>query len=155
MRYVQAKRLDNAGGFGFELARHRLKIIFCKKLAAVFKLCYLIVALYYFISRHIAVFFRNLGYYLVFLFIFIKRNNVIRNVVNNVHRARANIKNYIVAALFILMDHLNLLNFGRVFISYAKNAALLPGGTIVLNCRLFALFVFASLVGNAAACFAS
>ena len=67
------------------------------------------------------------------------------------HRTRANVKNYVVAALFILMNHLNLLGFGNMFIAYAKNAALLPGGTIVLNCQLFALFALASLVGNAAA----
>ena len=102
---VQTKRLNHARGLCFKSAGHCLKCIAYKKLAAVFKCKNVVIALDDLVKRYVFIFFGSFFNYLAALRFFKARDNVIRDIVNNVNRARAYVDNDIISAKLVLMNH--------------------------------------------------
>ena len=107
VRNVQTKRLYNAGGFLFEVARHWLEGIGCKQLAFVSKFANLVVALGYFVQSNAQrlVFCKNRLYNILLGVTLVHGNDVVGNFVHNVNSARANVQNDIVAVQLKLVNH--------------------------------------------------
>ena len=103
---MEAKRLDYSCGLLLKLVRHRLKGVGSEELSRSFELAYLIVAFFdirYAYIVYALIFFTYSIDYVVTGLALKELDYVVRNLVNNVYRARADIENYIVSAKLVLM----------------------------------------------------
>ena len=110
MGNVQAQRLDDAGGARLQLARHRLEGILGEQLASRLQLRDLVIALAHLLRRDAlggVVLFGQLTDDSVAALVLEHGNDVIGQLVHRVDRTGADIQHDVIAAQFVLMDHIS------------------------------------------------
>ena len=102
MGHVQTQSLDHAGSPLLQRTGHGLEGIRREQLTGLFQLSDLVIALLDLLHRHIRIGGRDLLYRGRVL---VRRDQVIRDIIDHMDRAGANVQHDIVTAEFILMDH--------------------------------------------------